>query len=222
MTGAERPIIPSMLKLIPQDLSFFDLLEASARRAVEAARLLERLLAEEAGAWDRVAELRALGRSDEGITHQLIDKLNRTFVTPLDREDIHDLAFKLDAVTGAILIAADRASVYGTARQAPHVPPLMQLLLGVTEEARTAVGRLRRPKELKEALGTCRAIHRLGHDADVTLHDALLALFAREVATPADVLETIKTKELYESLKKAIDRCEDVADLVHGVVVKNA
>ena len=80
----------------------------------------------------------------------------------------------------------------------------------------------RKPRELQEALAPCRKIHLLGNDADQALHQALLELFGREVLTPADVLETIKTKEIYETIKKAIDRCEDVADLVHGVVVKNA
>jgi uncharacterized protein Yka (UPF0111/DUF47 family) len=98
----------------------------------------------------------------------------------------------------------------------------MSLLVQAAEEVCTGVGRLRKPKELKEALDTARKIHRIGNDADQRLHGALEALFAAPVETPADVLETIKTKEVYETLKKAIDRCEDVADLIHGVVVKNA
>jgi uncharacterized protein Yka (UPF0111/DUF47 family) len=210
------------MKLIPQNPTFFDLLEASARRALDAARLLERLVKEEAGVWEQFVEMRALGHTDEGITHQLIDKLNKTFVTPLDREDIHDLAFKLDGVTGAILVAADRIRVYHTGRRETHAPGLMSLLVQAAEEVCTGVGRLRKPKELKEALDTARKIHRIGNDADQRLHGALEALFAAPVETPADVLETIKTKEVYETLKKAIDRCEDVADLIHGVVVKNA
>ncbi|MDB5100629.1 MAG: phosphate transport regulator [Cyanobacteria bacterium RYN_339] len=210
------------MKLIPQNPTFFDLLEASARRALDAARLLERLVKEEPGVWDKFVEMRAQGRTDEGITHQLIDKLNKTFVTPLDREDIHDLAFKLDAVTGAIVVAADRVSVYHTGRRETQAPALLALLVAACEEVCTGVGRMRKPKELKEALETARKIHRLGNDADLRLHAALEALFAEPVLTPADVLETIKTKEVYETLKKAIDRCEEVADLIHGVVVKNA
>lgn len=211
-----------MMRLIPRNPTFFDLLEASARRVGEAARLLERLVAGEAGVWARFVEMRAQGHTDEGVTHQLIDKLNRTFVTPLDREDLHDLAFRLDAITSAVLIAADRVSVYETAQRPAHTPELLKLLVAACDEVAAAIGKLRRPKELKEALGTCRAIHRLGNDADVALHEALKALFAAPVETPRDVLETIKTKEVYEVLKKAIDRCEDVADLVHGVVVKYA
>lgn len=211
-----------MMKLIPPNTTFFDLLEASARRARDAARQLEKLVKEEPGAWEAFVEMRALGHTDEGITHQLIDKLNKTFVTPLDREDIHDLAFKLDGITGAILVAADRIRVYRTGRRETHAPQLLGLLLLACEEVCNGVGRLRKPKELKEALDTARKIHRLGNDADQRLLGALEALFGTPVETPADVLETIKTKEVYESLKKAIDRCEDVADLIHGVVVKNA
>ena len=211
-----------MMKLIPRNMTFFDLLELSARRALEAARLLEPLVRGEPDAWAYFVALRAQGHTNEGATHHLIDKLNRTFVTPLDREDIHDLAFKLDAVTGSVLVAADRIAIYGTAERPRHVPELVTLLIAACIEVVSAVGRLRKPKELRDALQTCRAIHRLGNDADVALHAALVALFAEPVTLPADVLETIKTKEVYESLKKAIDRCEDVADLVHGVVVKNA
>jgi hypothetical protein len=210
------------MKLIPQNPTFFDLLEASARRALDAARLLDRLVKEEPGVWEKFVEMRALGHTDEGITHQLIDKLNKTFVTPLDREDIHDLAFKLDGITGAILIAADRISVYRTAQRETHAPVLLGLLVLACEEVCTGVARLRKPKELKEALETARKIHRIGNDGDLRLHAALETLFGTPVETPADVLETIKTKEVYETLKKAIDRCEDVADLIHGVVVKNA
>lgn len=211
-----------MMKLLPQNMTFFDLLEASSRRVLDSARLLDRLVRGDREAWERCQALRAQGHTDEGVTHQLIDKLNRTFVTPLDREDIHDLAFKLDAITGAILNAAARVSAYRFKDEPTQVLTLMKILLAACEDVVSAVSKLRKPKDLKEALTVCRSIHRLGNDADVALHAALDALFSSPVEAPADVLAAMLAKDVYEVLKKAIDRCEDVADLVHGVAVKNA
>jgi hypothetical protein len=211
-----------MLKFLPKDVSFFELLEASASRSREAVNELQRLVAGDPTAREVLRERRKAEHRREGPTYALVDKLNATFLTPLDREDLHDLAFRLDDILDAILLAADRVTLYRIDAFAGHVPQLLGLLEASHAPLHAGLEALRSPSTHAVALEQARVLHGLGIEADELHHAALEALYAIPMESPALVLEAVKLKEIYDQLKRALDAAEDVADIIHGIVVKNA
>ncbi|MEB3198234.1 MAG: DUF47 family protein [Candidatus Sericytochromatia bacterium] len=211
-----------MLKFLPKDLSFFELLEASAARIYDATCELQRFVAGDAAAGEALRERRRAEHRREGPTYALIDKLNGTFLTPLDREDLHDLAFRLDDILDAVLISADRVTLYRIEAYAGHVPAMLALLMGTQGPLQAGLVALRSPQTHALALEQARVLHGLGLEGDDLHHQALAALYAIPMEGPQLVLEAIKLKEIYDQLKRALDAAEDVADILHAIVVKNA
>ncbi|MEB3328527.1 MAG: DUF47 family protein [Candidatus Sericytochromatia bacterium] len=211
-----------MLKFLPKDVTFFELLEASAARAEAAIEELQRLVGGDAAAATALRERRRAEHRREGPTYTLIDKLNGTFLTPLDREDLHDLAFRLDDILDAILIAADRVTLYRIDAYAGSVPQLLGLLQATQAPLQAGLAALRSPQTHSVALEQARVLHGLGLQADELHHEALAQLYAIPMESPQLVLEAIKLKEIYDQLKRALDAAEDVADILHGIVIKNA
>ncbi|MFQ5880882.1 MAG: DUF47 domain-containing protein [Candidatus Methylomirabilales bacterium] len=204
-----------MFRFIPRDEKFFGLFEASALNIQEAAAALEEMTGSEGNYeawWKQVEELEHKG---DRITHDLIKKLNQTFVTPLDREDIHHLASALDNVLDLIEAAAARMALYKIKRGTSEAKRLAHLIYQSAEEIVRAVQKL---KDLKSILSHCVEINRLENVADEVSRDAIAALFTES----HDPVEIVKWKEIYETLETATDRCEDVADILEGVVLKHA
>lgn len=201
--------------LIPRDEKFFDLFEAAAFNIREAAAAMKGTLEAdgdyEAG-WKHVEELEHQG---DRITHDLIRKLNQTFITPLDREDIHQLGSRLDDVMDLIEAAATRMYLYKIQRCTPEAKRLAGLIRDSAEEIVLAVQKL---KNMESILPHCVEINRLENVADHVARDAIAALFTEG----HDPIEIIKWKEIYETLETATDRCEDVADVLERIVLKHA
>ena len=203
-----------MFRFIPRDEKFFDLFEESALNIQQAAGALKAMVESEGDYeewWKRVEEYEHHG---DRITHDLIRKLNQTFITPLDREDIHQLASGLDDVMDLIDAAATRMALYKIKRCTPESNHLTALIQQMAEEIVIAVKKL---KDLKNVLPHCVEINRLENLADHISRDAIAALF-REGHDPVYI---IKWKEIYETLETATDRCEDVADILERIVLKN-
>ena len=204
-----------MFRFIPRDEKFFDLFETSALNIREAATALKEMVESngdyEAG-WKRVEEYEHTG---DRITHGLIKKLNQTFITPLDREDIHQLASDLDDVVDLIEAAATRIALYKIKQCTIETKRLAELIHQMTEEIVLAVQKL---KNLQGILPHCVEINRLENVADRVARDAIAALFVGG----HDPIEIIKWKEVYETLETATDRCEDVADVLERIVLKHA
>ncbi|HEY9857303.1 MAG TPA: DUF47 family protein [Stenomitos sp.] len=211
-----------MISLIPREETFFDLLEASAKNVIDTARLLRDMVEDYRNLPERFQKIRETEHAGDRITHQIMDKLNRTFITPIDREDIHSLAFALDDIVDSIELVADRFLLYKIEKPTSMTLSLVRILVRCCEEIHAAMGLLRHPKRMKEILDHTIEINRLENEGDQLSRAALEKLFDDPGETPHAILEIIKWKELYDVLEEAIDFTEDVADRLHGVVIKNA
>ncbi len=194
---------------------FFDLFEEHAACISEAAGLLAEMgndvdMARQSG---RVKEVEH--RGDE-VTHTVIERLHQTFITPLDRDDIHTLISAMDDVLDLIDASSERIWLYGIARLEPEAAELAGILKQAVEEMGAAVRGLRNLGDRKKLIGHCTEINRLENEGDRLLRRATARLF-RESADPVGL---IKWKEIYDTLEDAIDRCEDVANVIEGVVLE--
>ncbi|MFC1931251.1 DUF47 domain-containing protein [Chloroflexota bacterium] len=204
--------------LLPRSNKFFDLFEQSAQNMVKTSQALKTLI----DSWDviggRVAEITELEHAGDSITHQIIAQLNRTFVTPFDREDIAMLAHTMDDVVDFIHAAADAMLIYKIDNPRQRVKELANIILEAATEIERAIGGLRRRAELKKILERCVEINRLENMADRVFRAAMAELFEDEV----DIAQVIKWREIYEHMESATDRCEDVANVLEGVALKHA
>jgi len=204
--------------LLPRDTSFFDLFDQLAGKVLDAARALEEMLER----WDRlearVREMKDLEHECDAITHRTFDKLNMTFITPLEREDIHELASRLDDIVDHIDSTASRLFIYGVKKPTDEAKLLAQVLTRTCIEVQKAVAGLRNLKDPALLSRTSVEINRLENESDDILRLALKRLFERQ---NGDVLEVIKLKEIYEKLESAVDRCEDVANVIQAVVLRH-
>ena len=204
--------------LIPREKKFFNLFEESAQNMVNAAQGLKELVDIWENTEERVSEITKLEHLGDTITHQIMAQLNRTFVTPFDREDIALLAHTMDDVTDFIHSAADAMFIYKIDRPSQRARELADIIVQAAAEVEKAVCGLRRHAELKQILGRCVEINRLENMADRVFRAAMAELFD----DTTDITQIIKWREIYEHMEAATDRCEDVANVLEGVALKHA
>ena len=208
-----------MLKFpfIPQEKKFYELFEESAHNAVKTAQSLKKLV----DTWHNVdimiGEITELEHEGDRITHQIMKELNRTFVTPFDREDIASLAHSLDDVTDFIHAAADAMLIYRIDQPTERAKELAETIVQAAAEIERAVPQLRHRAQLKQVLERCVEINRLENVADKVFRAAMAELFDDS----KDFAHVIKWREIYEHMESATDRCEDVANVLEGVAIKN-
>ena len=202
------------LRLLPREETFFDLFNQAAENVLAAARLLKGLLDDYRDVERRAEAIKALEDKGDEITHVIIDRLNRTFVVPIDREDIFALAKQLDDLLDWIEASSARMSVYKVPYSSPEARELAHIIVSECEAVVEAVKNLRR---LERIDGPVREINRLENLADHVHRDAIAKLFASN-GNPIDV---IKWKEVYETLEEATDQGEHVAHLLQGIHAKN-
>jgi hypothetical protein len=206
------------IPFIPREEKFFDLFEDSASNIVKAAIVLKDLV----DTWDRieqrVSEIKELEHQGDSITHEIIARLHRTFVTPFDREDIALLTKSLDDIIDFIDAAAGDMLIYKVDRPGKRAIELADIIVQAATEVQNAVLDLRHKARLKQTLTKCVEINRLENAADVVYRAALAELF--EDST--DIPHIIKWREIYEHMESATDRCEDVANVIEGVALKHA
>ena len=202
-------------RLIPRNEDFFIQFTALADQLRQGSDLLEQMLAHEPVLWDKVDEIKEVEHKCDHLTHQIIQRLNSTFVTPIDREDIHALAKSLDDVMDAIDASARFVRLYKITTLRFGARELARVISLSVDEVRRAVEALERRSGV-----AARAveINRLENEADRLHEEALKRLFDEE----RDPVLIIKWKEILDVLEEATDCCEDVANLLEGVVVKNA
>ena len=203
---------------IPREEKFFGLFEESAHNIVDAAHVLKELIDTWENVEPRVAEIKELEHKGDSITHEIMARLHRTFVTPLDREDIALLTKSLDDIIDFIDGAAGAMLLYKVGRPGQRAKELVDIIIQSTIEVEKAVLVLRHKAKLKDILVRCVEINRLENAADVVYRAARAELF-EDVTDIADVL---KWREIYESMESATDRCEDVANVLEGVALKHA
>ncbi|MHB0868257.1 MAG: DUF47 domain-containing protein [Chloroflexota bacterium] len=206
------------LGLVPQSQKFFELFEEDAKNLLAGAKLLRELMDRYEQAPRLVKKLESLEHEGDRITHDLFAELNKTFVTPLDREDIHALAAAMDTVLDQMDAAADTMVLYGVEQPTDQAKLLADIIVDSAEQVYQAIAVLRSRRNIREMLVHCVEINRLENEADEVRRQVLAALFREE----SDVIKIIKWKEIYELLEKATDGCEDVADVLQTIVLKNA
>jgi len=211
-------IQPLNMRLLPREESFFDDFEKHAAKTVEGCRAF---LDMAEGGNDCAAvspRIKAIESECDHITHGVVARLHKTFITPIDRNDIFRLISKMDDVMDFVEAAAQRLLVYDIHQPTPELADLARTLLHGAERVLEALSGMRNLKNPDLILEKCVEINRLENEADVQLRAAIAKLF-KEAKDPIFV---IKWKEIYELLETATDRCEDVANIIEGVVLENS
>jgi predicted phosphate transport protein (TIGR00153 family) len=201
-------------RLIPREEKFFGDFIVLADRIVSGATLLERMLASDPPAWDTALQIKQIESECDALTHNIIQRLNSTFVTPIDREDIHALAKSLDDVMDSIDAAAAVTRRYRMAQLRYGARELASLTWQSAMQVKVAVEALERKKDVHQLAVE---VNRLENAADDVHDEALRRLFEEE----KDAITLIKWKEVLDLLEQATDRCEDCANVLEGVVVKH-
>ncbi len=205
-------------RFLPREEKFFVLFEESAQNMVKAAQGLKKLVDEWKNIEGEVAEITELEHRGDTITHEIMAQLNRTFVTPFDREDIALLGHTLDDVTDFIHAVADAMVIYKVDHPGQRAKELADIIVQATAEVERAMPQLRHRAELRHILPRCVEINRLENMADRVFRSAMAELFG----DTTDLAKVIKWREIYEHMESATDRCEDVANVLEGVALKHA
>jgi predicted phosphate transport protein (TIGR00153 family) len=198
----------------PKEREFFDLFEEAGANIVRASDLLERMLVQWPDHGELGRDVLVCEQEGDRITHDIIQRLNSTFVTPIDREDIHELASALDDIVDFIEEVADFLALYRIEAPMDHAIELAQILNQSTRAVAGAIPRLRTFKDIHHYTVE---VNRLENDGDRVVRQALASLFERGI----DPMLVIRWKDIYERLEDAIDATETVANILEGIVIKN-
>jgi predicted phosphate transport protein (TIGR00153 family) len=201
-------------RLIPREEKFYTDFQALADELKVGARLLEEMFAPDNPAWDKADDIKEIEHKCDALTHEIIQRLNRTFVTPLDREDIFNLARSLDDVMDAIDAVAGVVRLYKLTSVRTGARELARIITSSADQVRLAIGAMEQHKGL---MPHAIEVNRLENEADRVHHQAVSKLFEDE----KDPIEIMKWKETFDFLEDASDRCEDVANVIEGVMVKH-
>lgn len=204
-----------MLRLLPKETRFFDLFESQAAKVHEAGRALHELARHYEQIDEKARHIKVLETQADHITHDIIDRLNRTFVTPIDREDIHALASALDDVLDNIEGVASRLALFNIRSVTPET---LQLTSIIEQACGAIVEGVKHLTDFKKINEFCIQINHLENEADHISRNVTAKLFHEET----DFRELIKWKEIYGRLEATTDDCEDVANILEGIVVKNS
>ncbi len=204
-----------MFRLIPREQKFFDLFEESARNLERGAQALKDVMEAGGNFVEGAERIKAIESEGDRLTHEAIRRLHQTFVTPIDREDIYALVAAMDDVLDLVEAAAARLALYEITAIPPEANTLARLILRSAEQIVAGLPRLR---AMEDVMPFCVELNRLENEADEILREAIAALFSRR----ADPIEILKWKEIYETLESATDKCEDVANILEGVLLKHA
>ena len=201
---------------IPKEESFFDLFEQLADILLKAAGLLVEATEHVETLGENAKRLERLEHDGDQITHELMKRLNRTFITPIDREDIHELATALDDILDLVEATTERFILYKVTTMDSVAPRLAQVIQQQVQEIHRVLPKLRHMRH-EHIMEHCVEINRLENVGDRLLRDAMGGLFAGG----QDALVVIKWRDIYTLLESATDKCEDVANVIEGIVLKH-
>ncbi|HEX8955671.1 MAG TPA: DUF47 domain-containing protein [Burkholderiaceae bacterium] len=205
-------------RLMPSEGKFFELFEQHAELCVKGAAEMVKLMTSFDDLEIRVHAIEGIEKQADKITHDTIELLHKTFITPLDRDDIHKLITRMDDILDLLEDAAQTISLYDIKATTAEARRLAELSLACAEKVKLAVGMLHSMDNARAILAICAEIDRLESDADHVMRAAMSKLFRDE----PDVRTLIKLKAIYEILETVTDRCEDVANIIEGIIVENA
>ncbi len=203
------------LSLLPRDRTYFDLFIEAGQNALHAARLLDEMMHTWPDETGLAREILKSEQEGDRITHEIIKRLNTTFVTPIDREDIYGLATQLDDIVDFIEEAADFLGLYKIEAPMDQAGALTKVLVAACEQLTLGLGNLRDFKDLDQYWIE---IHRLENEGDRISRDAVASLFSEGI----DPMVVIRWKDVFAVLEEAIDATENAAQILEGIVIKNA
>lgn len=200
--------------LLPKEEAFFDLFKQAAHNVIEGSRLLKELMGDYTNVQQKIERIKEVEHIGDGITHDIALRLNQTFLTPLDREDIHDLASALDDILDAVEAVADRFAIYKIAQPTESAIRLADILYRASVAVGRGVDHIAMSHEEVKEYGV--QVNSLENEADRVSRDAISELFEKET----NPIAVIKWKEIYETFEEGTDRCEDVANVIECIVLK--
>ena len=204
-----------MFNLIPREIAFFDMFQKAAHNAIEGSRLLKEMMEDYRDPVEQARRIKNVEHIGDGITHDIVRRLNQTFITPIDREDIYGLASALDDILDLVEAVSDRFVVFKVAKPTEAAIKLADILFKSTVAVGAGVDRL--GKQHAEMMECCIEVNSLENEADRVTRDAISALFDEE----KDPITVIKWKEIYENFEEGTDRCEDVANILERIALKH-
>lgn len=207
-----------MVMFFPREEKFFELFNRAAEHIEQGVQKFIDLLNNYTDVEIKIKQIKDIEHESDKITHETIEKLNTTFITPFDREDIHELITKMDDILDFIEAASQRLFLYRVEKPTEELKELSNTLLKAVREVKKAIHNLRDFKNRSPILASCIEINSLENEGDNQLRNAIANLFKNS----PDPIRVIKFKEIYETIEIAIDRCEDVANIIEGIVLKNA
>ena len=203
--------------LIPQEKKFFDMIIEQSANVKDGVKYLNTMMTDFTDLEQKAHNLKKMERKGDRMVHDIHEELNKTFITPIDREDIVELTSSLDDILDHADNVADNIVLFKIEEPTKAMIDLMSNLNRSMAEVDTAINHLKDMKKPKDTKHCCREISRLEHECDTVYRKAIADLFESD-----DAKEIIKLKELYSNIEFAVNRCEDVADVLNGILVKYA
>ncbi len=206
------------MRLFPKEENFFELFEELATKILEGSQFFLEMTKTRDYSEPKVAKLKELEHEADVITHNTYEKMHKTFLTPIDREDIYALVNKMDSIMDVIEATAIRIHMYKVKKPDDEIIKQAKILNDAVKKIKEIINGLRDMKNSKMILDGCVEINTLENAGDVVLRTIITDLFIKE----QDAIELIKWKEIFERIEEAIDVCEDVSNIVEGIVLKHA
>ena len=206
------------MRLFPKEENFFNYFEELADKIEEGGQFFLDMTRNRDYSAPTVARLKELEHEADGITHKTYERMHKTFLTPIDREDIYALVNKMDSVMDVIEATGVRIHMYNVKKPDDEIIKQAEILFQAIKKIKEIVHGLRDMKNSQRILDACVEINTLENAGDVVLRTIITNLFVKE----KDAIELIKWKEIFERIEEAIDVCEDVSNIVEGIVLKNA
>lgn len=206
------------MRLIPREEKFFDLFEELINKIEEGGELFLDMVEHYEYSEQKIAKLKVMEQEADVITHRTYEKMHKTFLTPIDREDIYALVNKMDSILDMIEASAARMSLYKVKVPAKEIIDQAKILNKAIKKVKYIVHAMKNMKNAKMILDACVEINTLENEGDIVMRMTMTRLFEQE----KDPIELIKWKEIFERIEEAIDVCEDVANVVEGIVLKYA
>jgi predicted phosphate transport protein (TIGR00153 family) len=206
------------MRLIPREEKFYDLFEELINKIEEGGNLFLDMVEEYEYPLPKITKLKELEHEADVITHRTYEKMHKSFLTPLDREDIYALVNKMDSILDMIEASAARMNLYKVKKPTKVIIDQAKILNEAIRKVKFVVHAMRDMKNSKMILDACVEINTLENEGDIVLRTAMVDLFEHE----KDAIELIKWKEIFERIEEALDVCEDVSNIVEGIVLKHA
>jgi predicted phosphate transport protein (TIGR00153 family) len=201
--------------LLPKEKYFFDMIEQQSKNVLQGVDALVIMLEHYNEIEKKRDTIKKIENEGDKMVHDIFSELNKTFITPIDREDITKLTSSLDDILDNLEAVSERLIIYEIKKPPKYMLEFAQILQKATQNVNEGIHLLRNFKDAKQIRGYCREVHTMENEGDILTRRAAAELFTKK-----DPIEIIKIKELYDDLEAAIDRCEDVADVIGDILVK--